>query len=247
MSQKYIFTFFDEEFSPPYLKLCISTWKVNKQGNYKINIINHNNLSSFLPYNLTKQFFKINKNYFSNFVDIIALYILYDNGGVFLDADTVLTQKTDFFEVLLNQTDLAVFSEGNKKICPGCMIANKNSKILKTILNQYSNNKDKMFSFERNSLINSYVPEYAHDEILFLDSEAQGYQIERKIFGVYTNYLYQTYYFSNNYSTEEFFEKSKGITALRNSLTDNYFKSMNIKDFLSQDILLSKILKRICS
>ena len=247
MSQKNIFTFFDEEFSPPYLKLCIDTWKVNKQGNYKINIINHDNLSDFLPCNLIKQFFKINKNYFSNFVDVIALYTLYNNGGVFLDADTLLTQKTDFFEVLLEQTDLVVFSEGNKKICPGYMMANKNSKILQNILNQFSNTKDKLFSFERNNLINNSILNCPPDEILFLDSEEQGYQIERKIFGVSMEYLYQMYYFSNNYSTEEFFEKSNGITALRNSLTDNYFKSMNIKDFLSQDILLSKILKRICN
>ena len=164
-----------------------------------------------------------------------------------MDADTLLTQKTDFFEVLLEQTDLVVFSEGNKKICRGYMMANKNSKILQNILNQFSNTKDKLFSFERNNLINNSILNCPPDEILFLDSEEQGYQIERKIFGVSMEYLYQMYYFSNNYSTEEFFEKSNGITALRNSLTDNYFKSMNIKDFLSQDILLSKILKRICN
>ena len=74
-----------------------------------------------------------------------------------------------------------------------------------------------------------------------LDAEKDGYLVEKALFGVSSNYLYRDFYFSNKYSLDDFFLKTCGVSALRNSATPKEFKLMSEKEFLKQDILLAKL------
>lgn len=243
-----IFTFLNDTDHPPYLNLCIKTWHLNKPENYEIKILNNDNLHEALPKDALAKFQKqTGQCSFPHFIDYLAALVLYHNGGIFLDADTIFTQKIDTNDVLLNSTDLVVFAQNKKDICSGYMMANKDSAILEEIIRRYEfasylpiNNNQK-----RNFIISDAAKEFSLNDILYLDCEDCGYLMEKTLFGVSSDYIYKKYYFYDICSTSDFFKNSKGITALRNTITPDNYKKMTEQEFLSQDILLSKVLGRI--
>lgn len=248
MSPKNIFTFFDNKISPAYLNLCLQTWLINAGDEYQINILNYENLHKYVPScvleNIKKQTSSV---LYPIFIDYIASVVLYHNGGVFLDADTILTEKFNFQDVLLKNSDLIVFSKGLSKVCSGFMLANRGASVLGELIKKY---ESVLFSSvlqgkKRNSFISDIASDFGINDIFRLDCEKNGYYMEQKLFGVVSDYIYQKYYFTNICSVDEFFENTDGIVALHNSKTPEYYKKMNEKEFLAQDILLAKILKKI--
>lgn len=69
--------------------------------------------------------------------------------------------------------------------------------------------------------------------------------MEKAMYGVWDDYLYQNYYFSSLDSIEDFLKTTRGITALRNSVTNKRYKEMDVDEFLSMNFLLAKIFKVI--
>ena len=69
--------------------------------------------------------------------------------------------------------------------------------------------------------------------------------MEKAMYGVWDDYLYQNYYFSSLDSIEDFLKTTRGITALRNSVTNKRYKEMDVDEFLSMKFLLAKIFKVI--
>ncbi|WP_278916551.1 capsular polysaccharide synthesis protein [Helicobacter pullorum] len=107
-NDKIIWTFWEpRDNMPGYVELCIETWRVFFQD-YKIVILDYSNLYNFLP----KDFY--DESLCENFslpkqADAIRAAILYLYGGVWLDADTIITSSKIkyFFE---NSSGFSIFS-----------------------------------------------------------------------------------------------------------------------------------------
>ncbi len=248
MNSKNIFTFFDSKVSPKYMNLCLQTWLINANDKCKINVLNYENLNKYVPNCVLENIKKQTSSVLSPiFIDYIASVVLYHNGGLFMDADTILTEKFNFQDILLKNSDLIVFSKGLSKVCSGFMLANKGASVLDELIKKYESVlfSSALHDKKRNSFISDIAFDFGINDVFCLDCEKNGYYMEQKLFGVVSDYIYQKYYFTNICSVDEFFENSQGVTALRNSQTPEYYKNMNEKEFLAQDILLAKILKKI--
>lgn len=249
---KTIYTYFEEKTMPPYVNLCLKTWENNIPKDYKIEKINRKNLfkyipEKFLPDSLYAKCRVEKECSFPYFYDLVAAYVLWLHGGIFLDADTIMTDKFEPQEALLEATDLVVFSDGINNVCPGFMAANKNSEVLEELIRRY-----KFAAFlpvnpktPRNFIFNDTIADFSSNDVILLDCEDYGYLMEKSMYGIFNEYLYKKYYFTDVCSTADFFENSKGLTALHNSMTPEKFKKTEEKEFLNLNILLSKIFKNI--
>lgn len=249
---KKIFTYFKEETMPPYTKLCLKTWKHNLPPGYEIIILDDKNLFKYIPENILPDSLRMKCSSeiqcsFPHFFDFAAACVLYFNGGIFLDTDTIMTDKFKPEEILLENTGLIMFSEGKSNVCPGFMMANKGSLALEELIRRYQFTYylPKNKKSERNYLINDVLAEFSSKDVMLLECEDYGYFMEKTMYGIFNEYIYKKYYFSDACKTEDFFENSKGLTALHNSITPQKYKKMKENEFLEQNILLAKIFKHI--
>lgn len=240
---KTIYTFLAKN-SPSYLSLCIKSWFCSVPDGYKIVVLNESTFCDYVPEDIYNKLVHVEDLRF--FFDYLAAAVIFYNGGLFLDADTIMLPKFFPQDILLSCTDVVLFSDGINNICPGYLLANKGAEFLSELLDKYSKNEFVDFrQKKRSNIINDVVKKYLEKEVLCLDAENNGYLIEKAVYGVSNEYLYKKHYFSSVTSVEEFFQYSKGLTALHNSLTPEEYKYMNTDEFLNQDILLSKIFKLI--
>lgn len=246
--EKKIYTFVDENKLPDYVKLCLKTWHKSIPSGYELVILNRNNILNYISKELLPDtMLQKAACSFPYFFDYISAAVLYSNGGIFLNPDIIMTSNFRPNDILLKNTDLVLFSDGKNNVCSGYMMGRKSSPILEELLRRYrfASYLPLNDSVSKNYIINDIVKDSSSRDILLLDCEDYGYFMEKAMYGVSNKYLYEKYYFTDICSVDEFFENSKGLTALRNSLTPEVFKAMNEKEFLSQNILLSKIFNRI--
>lgn len=151
MDCKNIFTFWEPKSKmPDYIRLCIKTWQ-KFLPEYRIHIVDYENLD----YYLGKNFF--NKILYTKFTlpkqaDAIRCALLNKYGGIWLDADTIITSEKvkDFFNI---KSDFILI--GNHI---GFIIANKDSCILKNWL----------FEIQRKIYIYSFFVKFPFLKIIFI-------------------------------------------------------------------------------
>jgi len=87
-----IYTYWHDENIPPFINKCINSWK-KYNPTYNIIILNKNNISKYISidiYNL--KFAKTQQQ----IADFIRIYILAQNGGIWLDATIYLNASLDW-------------------------------------------------------------------------------------------------------------------------------------------------------
>lgn len=240
-----IFTYIDfEKETPPYLNLCIKTWQKNLPKGYEIIFLNEKNLKNYIPETALAQVLdKSRKDCFYCYLEYLAASVLYYNGGIFLDADTIITDKFIPSEILLSCCDAVVYGNSRNDICSGFLMAKKESTFLEELMRRllFFMHLPEIGGYKRNFVLNNVLRDTSCDDVVVLDCEETGFRMERAMYGVFDSYLYNKYYFSNISSIEDFIKTTKGITALSNSLTPQEYKEMDEEEFLSKDIFLAKI------
>ena len=244
-SKKQIFTFINfKDFIPPYIILCIKALTQCPHKKFNAVVLTPDNLSryideKFLQNNIIKNF----EPYSPIFCDYIGFCVLYCNGGVFIDADTIITDNfLQDFE-LLKKYEAAFFTL-HDEICSGYMMGRKRSEFILKFINTYNS-----FDFwahkkqKRNQIINKMIKNIQQEEVLLTDNSICSYKMEALSEKITAHKQYLDYYFSPKYSVEHFIKNNKGICALKNSQTPEKYKKMSESEFLKQDILLSKIFK----
>ena len=121
---KRIFTFWEEyDKIPAYIQLCIDSWK-KYLPDYEIVILNYSNLENWLPKDFYDKIlydeFKIAQQ-----TQVIRAAILEKHGGLWLDADIIVT-NSDIEKFFDENSELNIFEN---RIA--CLKAKKHSKILK--------------------------------------------------------------------------------------------------------------------
>lgn len=269
--KKYIFTFWEpKEKMPGFIKLCIKTWKVHI---YEYEII-------ILDYNLSKQY--LGEDLFTSIIcknmsvmvqsDAIRVAMLYKYGGIWMDADTIITNG-EFMKYIKNYE----FSMVNEKNISdfnyiAFIYSTKNSYATKEWLNQI---KFRVQIFNETLLNKENITNITIWENIWKNVNSWYYLgngiidfILRNITGKRflgidkdeINVFPEMIYFKNsNYNVYQAYKKfyfepgdpqfainnSKGIIFLHNSWTNFKYKNMTEDVFLSQDILLAKLFKKL--
>lgn len=126
------------------IKKCMESWK---QLGYEIKEWNEDNFD--INYNkFTKQSYDLKKYAFTS--DVIRLYALYTEGGIYLDTDVEVFKSLNEF---LNEPAFTGFEEPNFPVC-ATMGAEKGNPIIKQMLDYYN---DKDFADKTNTRIMSEI------------------------------------------------------------------------------------------
>ena len=264
MQKNKIYTFWEPKNSvPQYLELCFETWK-KYLPNYQIVVLNYSNLFDYLD----KDFF--DDYFFKNFSltiqsDAIRCAVLKKFGGIWMDADTVLTsfEANKFFNL---EADFSI-------IFPHiCFIkAKKESKILdmwfkrikkrvyfhkkafkygkfsKFFLRFFKSSLYKKLSswaYLGNDILNPIIDKVNNtNDFLPIKRDENFCMPELLVQSRQENQLkrYLEFYFENDFS-DFVFKNSKGLILLHNSWTPLNIKRMSKDEFISCSNTIAKIL-----
>ncbi|EJA8820402.1 hypothetical protein MUV49_001615 [Campylobacter coli] len=260
INDKTIWTFWEpKDKMPGYVKLCIETWKVFF-SDYRVVILDYSNLHNFLP----KDFY--DESLYENFslpkqANAIRAAVLYLYGGIWLDADTIITSSKIkyFFE---NPSNFSIFSShiGVLKAKKGSIICfNWFQECQKRILNyrkiKESNGDLRQFEayyYLGNGPLNPNIETFKNNknEVVIFNRVKNKVIMEafwrtkdeNKEGNAIVNY--QEFYFLNDYS-DFVLENEAGLLMLHNSWTPYSYKNLNIEDFLICKNTLSGIFLKI--
>jgi len=116
---------------PPLAKKCIASWQ-KYLPEYQINLWNEDNFDLSL-FSYTEEAYKFRK--FAFVTDVVRLYALYNEGGVYMDTDVEVLKPLDPF---LSHPAFSGF-EDEKNVPTGIMGAEKGSLWVKENLDYYNN------------------------------------------------------------------------------------------------------------
>ena len=260
---KYIFSFWESRYSlPGYIKLCIKTWKKFLANNYKIIILDYNNLSKYLDKKIINKI--LLKHMALSFqADAIRVAILRKFGGIWMDCDTIITNSECMN--MFNGSDLLMFGISKKKHPHiGFIYSSNNSTILKYwldgIFKRIRIYKIKLLlkhifpikcfikSFEKlltwdylgNGILNEIIKNTSEKDFKMIKREDAYIFPELFFFKGTESKSYKDFYFTSG-DPLPVLKKCKGVLILHNSWTPEIYKKMSEEEFLSQDIMLSRL------
>lgn len=264
MDNKRIFTFYEpRENISGYLKLCFRSWE-RFLPDYEIILLDYKNLPNWIDTSLfDNTFYKFSLPVQA---DVIRCLVLKKHGGLWLDIDTIITNTS--IKNILEQSTKHDFLQFNKHLC--FIAAKPNSEVLELWNKNIQNNllfaknclknplnyifyrhKLKIFkqwNFLGNNCLNPCLKNISTEKYLSLNAEKHKvfpenlYAIEKSLKFKSWAKKYQYFYFKNDFS-EYAIKNNNGIIFLHNSWTPKKYKNMNEKEFLNQNITLSKLLK----
>lgn len=259
-----LFTFWEpKEKMPAYIRLCMQTWK-KFLPECEVVLLDYSNLEEWLGIDVYDEIlfkdFSLPKQ-----ADAIRCALLKKYGGLWLDADTILTspQVKDY---LMIDSELVMISKHLAFIK-----ANNNSKIIADWYNQiqynlkfykdvkYQNNAvQKILHPRRYRRVENwdYLGNYILHKMLKTKNKKKFFSIDRMEINALPELNnknndnlvenYQNFYFENDYS-QDVIKNTKGIILLHNSWTPQPFLQMNEEEFLSRNNTLSNVLKKVLS
>ncbi|CCY93722.1 uncharacterized protein BN804_00366 [Firmicutes bacterium CAG:884] len=139
--KKIYYCWFGRKPLPKMAQKCINSWKKYLKD-YEIIEINEDNFDiNKCAY--TKEAYE--KRKFAFVTDYVRLYVLYNNGGIYMDTDVEVIKNLDCF---LSHDAFSGF-ENENYVPTGIMASTKNNKVIKELLEYYD---DKHFVLEDGSL-----------------------------------------------------------------------------------------------
>jgi hypothetical protein len=109
MNDKTIFTFWEpKDRIIPYIRLCIKTWELNI-ADYDVIILDYSNLGSYIEENIF-DLSTLKKLSLPAQKDAIMVHILNKFGGIFMDADTIVTKDISPVVCKLKNTEAVMFN-----------------------------------------------------------------------------------------------------------------------------------------
>lgn len=241
--------------TPAYIELCMQTWHEHIPD-LELIIIDHSNIREWagdvIDYSL---FFQLPPMHQS---DIASFVILAKHGGIFMDADTIVTR--DIFEEFskFDTKSLVAFGYPNTaNIHLAILVALDPNNAFVTaaadMATQRLNSAPTTANFVLNwdTFGNSIILEVAKDNEIMkllhvLDRKQTGNMLEAHYFtGSPPMDQYMKFYFSSHkIKLKEVVRKIKfGAVSLHNSYTPEYFKNYTKEQVLEADSILSALLK----
>ena len=214
---KMIYTFWEGE-KPAYIDLCMSSWKFNFIELGFHNLQNYTNLDIN----------KLKRLPLQQVSDIVRVHVLRDNGGTWLDADTIAVGE------LPKETLLGYPKTRENTI--GFLNAHKE------MFTEWARFQDEIIDIEDvnwstfgNDFTDKYLKEHTEIKIGFVDECWP----ETKLSGDNRMLKYQEFYFNRSYHIKP------RMLMLHNSWTPMWYKELSRREVLRTDCTLSNILNEI--
>ena len=242
-TRKKVFTFLQtESLEPAYLNLCLKTWEKSFSADYEIIPLSVQNLRNYI----SEKNFKIVKNITPEVINYIKACVLYSNGGIFMDTDTLLLKEFYLPEEMLDNYATVVFGNSPVSACLGFMMAQKGSIVLKEYITRLERVllQQEQTSSNGNEIFNDMLSEGYNSKVLVIDAESSGYLPEKALYGVVGENLRAQLLFSSNVDAEDIYNNTKGIVSVHCKKISEEYLNMDEDEFLSQNTLLAQILNK---
>ena len=224
-----IFTFWEGPM-PAYIKLCLDTWKLP----YKV--LNYYNLHSYtdLPIEPLHRFT------LPQIADCVRVHVLRDQGGYWLDADTIMLAGQLPDTDMVGDPDTRANTIGLLYSEPHSAMFEQWAEYQDNILNTpYFRGASYYWSIMGNMFTDEYV--LKHQEIRIHPVEQfwpETYMITERI---PRSQKYQRFYFEKDYHLSDI--RPTDLLMLHNSWTPQWYKDLSDEEVLQQHCTLSNILK----
>ena len=230
MSEK-IYTFWEGEM-PEYLKLCIDTWK------FPFVILNYNNLRQY-----TEQIpEKVKQLSLPKIADYVRVHVLRDNGGYWLDVDTIfLTNELPkenilgFPETRGNTIGYLNTTQNSDMYIEWCKFQENTISSIPDMKNEDITNWDVM----GNRFTDTYLKD--HTEIVIGNIKNYWPEINFMDDNRHRKQKYVDFYFNQNYGTNDL--NGYKMLMLHNSWTPDYYKKLSRDEIFHHNCTLSNILR----
>lgn len=224
-----IFTFWEGKM-PEYLKLCLDTWK------HDYIMLTYDNLNQYtsLPIDKLKYFT------LPQVADIVRVHVLRDNGGYWLDTDTIMLSDELPTENMMGYVEDRTNTIGYLHTEPNSEMFKAWAEYQDIILNSNVIDRD-AWDIVGNRFTDPYVKE--HKEISICDVSnkwAETYMIDGDI---PRPDKYKYFYFVESYHLSDF--KPTNMLMLHNSWTPNWYKLLNKEQILDNTCTMSNILREV--
>ena len=213
---------------PEYLKLCLDTWK------FDYVMLTYDNLNQYTDLDITKlQSFTL-----PQIADIIRVHVLRDNGGYWLDTDTIMLS-----DELPTENMIGYVEERTNTI--GYLHTEAHSKMFEEWAKYQDNIIDSadldITSLSWDIVSNRFTDLYVlnHKEISICDVSnkwAETYMIKQD-WSRYDKYKY--FYFVESYHLSDL--KPTNMIMLHNSWTPNWYKLLSKEQILDTTCTMSNI------
>lgn len=265
--KKIIYTFWEPtEKIPGYLSLCIKTWK-KYLPEYKVIILDYKKSKYYLGDKLFNSIVSKNMSIMVQ-TDAIRVAILNKFGGIWMDSDNIVTNGK-FIKSFHNQELAMIWDKYVSYPFIAFIYSTKKSCIIKQWLdiiidrvqnftNVISNrentttwlklNEDvNQWYFLGNGIINNLIKNVSKEK--FIGIHCDDIQVFPELKLVKNDSLnfrekYELYFF-NKGDPQPVLNTAQDFIFLQNSWTPPKYKQMSEKEFLNQDILLSKLLAKV--
>ena len=263
ITNKTIFTFWEpSDKLPGYISLCIKTWK-KFLPDYIILILNFKKAKHYLGETIYSNIIYENMTLPIK-ADAIRVALLKKYGGIWMDADTIVLNR-EIFKIFNNHELVMMGEEKTQTQNIGFIFASKKSFIInewyKEIIYRVKNIKQKLltksfFNSSEDKLPWYYLGNGIVDKLLKNSTNKTFLRLERNIMNPFPEFQYfknssldkiQKYlhFYFQKREPEIILNITTDIILLHNSWTPLKYKEMSEKQFLNQDIFLSRLLSYI--
>lgn len=223
-----IFTFWEGPM-PAYIKLCMETWKL------PYTLLNYDNLGQYTEFDINRA----KRFTLPQIADCVRVHVLRDNGGYWLDADTIMIsgklpdtdmvgdpeQRTNSIGLLWSEPDSHMFTEWAKfqdEIINGW----DTSPYWATMGNAFTDDYVKRHTQVRIYPIADYWP-----EVYMVEGDIPRWQ------------KYRRFYFEERYSLDDI--RPTDLLMLHNSWTPEWYKTLPECKVLDANCTMSNILREV--
>lgn len=223
-----VFTFW-EGYMPDYIKLCMRTWK------FEYIVLDYSNLKDFTDLPIDNRLKRFN---LPQIADCIRVHVLRDNGGYWLDADTL--------SVTGDLPTEHIVGNDKRENTIGFLHTDRHSKMF----TEWAEYQDEILADAKaphywnimgNAFTDTYVKEHKEIKIYPIsDTWAETYMIKDN---THNYWKYVKFYFDSKYSLKDL--HSTDLLMLHNSWTPEWYKTRIERDVLRTDCTLTRILKEL--
>ena len=227
-----IFTFWEGQI-PSYIKLCIDTWM------FPYIILNYENLHHYTDLQITPE---LKRFTLPQIADCVRVHVLRDQGGYWLDADTIMVTDVLPTETMIGnpimRTNTIGYLHADSPHTP--MFDEWATYQDAVIKDPYSTSQ--LWSIMGNSFTDVYVKKHTYISICDVEKcWPEVYMVEEDV-PRYNKYKH--FYFGMTYSLSDI--KPTNMLMLHNSWTPDWYKKLSAEEILKDDKhTLSNILREV--
>ena len=227
MSDK-IFTFWEGKM-PDYIKLCIDTWR------FPFVLLTYDNLHNYTDFDIES----VKRFTMPQIADCVRVHALRDNGGYWLDADTISISGRFPKEAILGYPERRTNTIGFLHTQKDSDMFVKWASYQDSIISM----KDSMRSWYilGNAFTDGYLKEHKEIDIGLVENcWPETYMVNGSLT---RSQKYGAFYFDCDYHLSDI--RHTDILMLHNSWTPGWYKALNEKEVLETKCTLSNILKEV--